>query len=165
MTVTLSWPCRVHNSAPNVDPMWTRCGLHVASVWILFPHNSAPNVDRCGLDVDSLWIPFPHTSAPNVDRCGLAVDSLWTRFGLLFSIVVRPMWTQTPFSIYNNIGGVSGESTWTPLQHCTGSPWFQMGLGVAEIVFLFALRAQHPGRQLRGALISGPQNSSSRMLF
>ena len=115
-----------HNSAPNVDPMWTRCGLHVASVWILFPHNSAPNVDRCGLDVDSLWIPFPHTSAPNVDRCGRDVDSMWTRFGLLFSIVVRPMWTQTPFSIYNNIGG-GGESPHG--HHCNivlgprGSKW------------------------------------------
>ena len=147
----------------HVDSMWTRFGLRLP---ILVKHMWT-DVDPCGLDVDLVWTLIAYTSEANADRCGPDVDSMWTRCGLPFPILVQQMWTQTPFSIYNNIGGVSGESTWTPLQHCTGSPWFQMGLGVAEIVFLFALRAQHPGRQLtlRGTLISGPQNSSSRMLF
>ena len=48
---------------------------------------------RCGLDVDSVLIPSP--------------------------IYFQQMWTRPPFSIYNNKGGWGGESTSTPLQHCT----------------------------------------------
>ena len=88
-----------------------QCGLDVGSLWNPILYTSATKVDRCGLDVDSLWNLILYTSAANVDRCGLDVDSMWTRSGLLFSILVRQMWTHTPFSIYNNKRDVGGEST------------------------------------------------------
>ena len=55
-----------------------------------------------------------------------------------------------------------------PGQHCTGSPMFQMGFKLSSSLFrlsFFSFRAQHPGRQLSGALISGQGNSSSGMLL
>ena len=97
--------------------MWARCGPDVDPMWTLFPNSSAANVDPCGPDVDPMWILFPNSSAANVDPCGPDVDPMWTRCGLCFPIVVHQMWTRTPFSIYNNIGGRGGRSTWPHGRH------------------------------------------------
>ena len=104
------------------------------------------------------------------------MDPKRTRCGFCFHILVQHKWTRTPFSIYNNIGGGGGSPhgrhhapTTTHTQHCTGCPCFQTGSLVSRMSlklssFLSPL-AQHPGRQLRGTLFSGPNNLSSRMLF
>ena len=86
-------------------------------------------------NVDSMWTrpePSPHA---NHHRIEAHVDPMWTRCGpvvdrvhMRITILVTQMWTRPPFGLYNIIRDVSGESTWTPMQHCTGPPWFQMGL-------------------------------------
>ena len=76
-------------------PMWTQCGLHVDSLWTRFQNQLPRSKTRhCKKKFDRMWT-----------RCGPDVDSMWTRCGLPSPIVVQQMWTQTPFSIYNNIGG------------------------------------------------------------
>ena len=71
----------------------------------------------------------------NHHSIGAHVDPMWTRCGpvvdrvhMRITILVTQMWTRPPFGLYNIIRDVSGESTWTSMQHCTGPPWFQMGL-------------------------------------
>ena len=86
-------------------------------------------------NVDSMWTrpePSPHA---NHHRIEAHVDPMWTRCGpvvdrvhMRITILVTQMWTRPPFGLYNIIRDVSGESTWTSMQHCTGPPWFQMGL-------------------------------------
>ena len=78
-------------------------------------------------NVDSMWTrpePSPHA---NHHRIEAHVDPMWTRCGpvvdrvhMRITILVTQMWTRPPFGLYNIIKDVSGESTWTSMQHVLG---------------------------------------------
>ena len=93
------------------------------------------------LEMDSLPQYSMKQMWTHVDPCGFDVDSVWVLFPCLACI------------IHNIVLGPRGSK-----RGCWRA-------GLLKLSSTFSSRAQHPGRQLRGALISGPRNSSSRMLF
>ena len=94
-----------NTNSTNVGPMWTQCGFNVDSVWT----SLLIRIKQCGPNVDTMWtrcgLCLPIQIQQMCTQCGPDVDSMWTRRGLPLPIPVQQMWTQTPFSIYNNIGG------------------------------------------------------------
>ena len=92
-SVLTSWLIRIQQCGPNVDPMWTRCGLclpiQIQQMWT-----------QCGPDVDSMWTHL----LIQIQQCGPNVDPMWTRSGLCLPIQIQQMWTQC---------GPDVDSMWT----------------------------------------------------